>query len=89
MKNFDNIIARLEQVDSLVYAVETEMLKAEGVGEEFTRMQHLFYLLWEQVKQIAAEVDELSGHNLVCNAIEAVNHIAELKAEIERLKQSA
>lgn len=89
MTKLDNIAMRLEQIDSLAYAVETDMLKTEGVGEEFTRMQHLFYLLWEQVKQVAAEVDELNGHNLVCNAIEAVNNIAELKEEIERLKQNA
>ena len=91
MMNFDDILVKLEQVDSLMYSVEGAMIAAapEDGGAEVTRLHNLVYLLWDQLRQIAEDTKELNGHVKVCNAIYAVNKVDEMRATIERLKGNA
>ena len=74
MIGFENITTRIEQINSLAYALEGAMIEAAGHGE---------------LVQLAKDADELNGHIAVCNAVYAVNHVDELKAELAQLKQNA
>ena len=91
MKTFDDILVKMGQLDSLMYSVESAMIEAapEDGGEEVTRLHHLIYLLWDQLKQVTADTEELNGHVKVCNAVYAVNKVDEMRATIERLKRNA
>lgn len=88
MIDFCDVIAKLDQIDSLMYSVETAMLDAAPAkaDKKVMNLHNLIYLLWEQFSQVRSEVDELNGHIQVCNAVFAVNHVREKDAEIEALK---
>ena len=53
------------------------------------RLHNLIYLLWDQLKQVTADTEELNGHVKVCNAVYAVNKVDKMRATIERLKGNA
>ena len=92
MIGFENITTRIEQINSLAYALEGAMIEATGHSDsdrETKQMLNLFYLLQGELVQLAKEADELNGHITVCNAVFAVNHVEELKAELAQLKQNA
>lgn len=91
MKSFDDVIAKMKQIDSLMYSIETAMLDAAPAehDEKVMRLHNLIYLLWEQLSQAQADIDELNGHVAVCNAIYAANRVREMQEEIERLKRGA
>lgn len=91
MINFDSIAIKVSQVNSLAYAIEGAIAEAPGldVGDSKTKqMLNLFYVLQGELAQLGKDVEELSGHIAVCNAIYAVNRVNELQEEIERLKQN-
>ena len=91
MKTLEDIIMKMDQLDSLMYSIETAMLDAApaDAGEKVIRLHNLIYLLWEQFLQARADIDELNGHIEVCNAVYAVNRVREMQDEIERLKRGA
>ena len=91
MKTFDDILVKMGQLDSLMYSVESAMIEAapEDGGEEVIRLHNLIYLLWDQLKHVTADTEELNGHVKVCNAVYAVNKVDEMRATIERLKGNA
>ncbi len=92
MMNFEDITLKIEQINSIAYALEGAMIEAEGHGpddKEAKQMRNLFYALFDQLEQLQKDADELHGHITVCNAIFAVNHVNELKAELAQLKQNA
>lgn len=89
MKNLDEMIIKMEQIDSLMYAFEGAILNADetfGENNEKKQVHNLFYLLWEQLQQVQKDAEELNGHIGVCNAIYAVNRVEELKQELAELK---
>ena len=88
MKTFDDILLKLDQLDSFMYSIESAMIEAapEGGSEQVIRLHNLIYLLWDQLKQVAADTAELNGHVKVCNAVYAANKVDEMRATIERLK---
>lgn len=88
MKDFCDVIAKLDQIDSLMYSVETAMLDAAPAeaDKKVMNLHNLIYLLWEQFSQVRSEVDELNGHIQVCNAVFAVNRVQEKNDEIETLR---
>ncbi len=84
--NFEKITNRIEQINSLVHSLEGALIEADNGSEQMRRTSNLFYVLLEQIKNLKEEANELSEHIEVCNAIFAVNHVNELKKEIELLK---
>lgn len=68
MKTLEDIIMKMDQLDSLMYSIETAMLDAApaDAGEKVIRLHNLIYLLWEQFLQARADIDELNGHIEVC-----------------------
>lgn len=91
MKTLENIILKLEQMDSLMFSIEGAMIEAaeEDLSNETKRLHNLIYLLWEQLQQVSKDVGEVNGHIEVCNAIYAVNRVEELKQELAELKKEA
>ena len=88
MKTLDTLIIKMEQLNSLMHSIESTMLEADAEDIKATkRLHNLVYLLWDHLQQLAKDATEVNGHIKVCNAIFAVNHVDELKAEIERLKK--
>ena len=61
MKTLEDIIMKMDQLDSLMYSIETAMLDAApaDAGEKVIRLHNLIYLLWEQFLQARADIDEL------------------------------
>lgn len=51
MKTLEDIIMKMDQLDSLMYSIETAMLDAApaDAGEKVIRLHNLIYLLWEPV----------------------------------------
>ncbi len=91
MKDLENVRIRLNQVnDGLMYALETALInEQEGEYSSIKRTHDLFYIVWESLTQIEKDLDELSGHIKVCNAVYAVNHVNELKSELACLRGEA
>lgn len=91
MKSLENIIIKLEMMDSLMFSIEGAMIEAttEELSDETKRLHNLIYLLWEQLQQVTKDVGEVNGHIEVCNAIYAVNRVEELKRELVELKNEA
>lgn len=88
MTNLDNIVTRVQQINSLAYALEGAIIN-EASDNDTMHLQNLFYLLQRELIQLEKDADELAGHIAVCNAVYAVNRVGELKEEIERLKQNS
>lgn len=91
MKNFEDMIIKMEQIDSLLYAMESALLNdSENFDDNKAKKQvhNLFYLLWENFSKLQDDAEELNGHIGVCNAIFAVNRVNELKQEIADLKEN-
>lgn len=88
MKTLEDVIVRLDIMESLAYSVEGYIneMAAEGASATARRAQSLFCLLMEQISTAQEEANEVDGHIKVCNAVYAVNRVEELRAEIERLK---
>ena len=91
MKSLENIIIKLEMMDSLMFSIERAMIEAttEELSDETKRLHNLIYLLWEQLQQVTKDFGEVNGHIEVCNAIYAVNRVEELKRELVELKKEA
>lgn len=84
--SLQKIEIRSEHLKSLAYAFEGAMLDSEDSPEAHKRMQNLFYVLYEQIEMLDKEIKETNGHNIVCNAIFAVNHVEELKSKLALLE---
>jgi len=90
MKTLEDIILRLDQMDSLMFSIEDAMLAAaENGGNDTKKLHNLVYILWEQLQQVTKEATELNGHIEVCNAVYAVHRVEELKNELAELKKDA
>lgn len=91
MKSLENIIMRLETMDSLMFSIEGAMIEAaaEELSDKTKRLHNLIYLLWEQLQQVTKDAGEVNGHIEVCNAIYAMNRVEELKRELAELKKEA
>lgn len=89
MMNIDEMICKIDEIDTLSYSLESLLYEADvfNSGEKGKKVVHLFFVLQEQIENLANKAHELSGHIEVCNAVNAVNHVNELKAEIKRLKE--
>lgn len=89
MKNYENVCIKLNQVnDSLMYSLETALLDELETENGVKRARDLFYIVWDILNQIEADLDELNGHIAVCNAVYAVNYVNDLKAELESVKNT-
>lgn len=87
MKNLDDIIIKMEQIDSLLYAMEGALLEENEDDHKTKKQSHnLFYLLWENFSRLQNDTEELNDHISVCNAVFAVNRVEELKQELSDLK---
>ncbi len=92
MIDFDKIEVRAGQLESLAFALETAIIEMDDGrlnNPEGTRMQDLFYVLMEQIETLNKEITELHGHIAVCNAVYAVNHVNDLKSEINKPKSES
>lgn len=87
MNELEKITMRLEQINSLMYVFEGAMLEAfdevYGGINEINRVHNLFCILLEQLENLKSDIIGLQGHISVCDAIYALNHVDELKEEIE------
>lgn len=87
MKNLDDIIVKMEQIDSLLYTLEGALPEEnEDDPKTKSRLHNLFYLLLENFSRLQNDAEELNDHIGVCNAVFAVNRVEEPKQEIADLK---
>ncbi len=88
MKDFNDLYARLSNINGMMYAAEGAVINSADMrSNEGQSLSGLFYILWEQLKALESDIQEIEGHTNVCNAIFAVNQVENLKAEIELLKE--
>ncbi len=89
MNAIEIIEMKLGQIESLLYVFEDEMIQAfEGELKNKQRTHNLFCVLLDQFELLEKTVEEAKGHSRVCDAISAVNHVQELRDEIEALKSA-
>lgn len=87
MKDFNDLYVRLSNINGMMYATEGAIINsADMKNNEGQSLSGLFYILWEQLKALESDIQEIEGHTNVCNAIFAVNHVEELKEELACLK---
>ena len=84
--NLDKILIKAGQIKDVAYSIEGALIEADNGSEPLRRATNLFYVLLEQLNAMSEELDKLSEHISVCNAIFAVNRVDELKREIATLK---
>lgn len=62
MEQLTSVITKLDQIDSLMFAIEGTYLDAcVGSGEESARFCNLLYLLWEQIDQVREKLLTIRG----------------------------
>lgn len=87
MKNFNDLYARLDNINGMMYAAEGAVINSADIrSNEGQSLSGMFYILWEQLKALESDIQEIEGHTNVCNTIFAVNHVNELKEELAHLK---
>lgn len=89
MKNMDDIIIRLEMMETLAASMEDAIdaaITASEMSRETLKVQHLFYILLEQIHQAQEEADEVAGHIQVCNAILAADRVRAMQSELKELR---
>lgn len=87
MKNYDDLYARLDNINGVMYSAEGAIINSVDMStHEGKSLTGLFYTLWEQLKALEIDIQEIEGYTNVCNAIFAVNQVEELRAEIQQLK---
>jgi hypothetical protein len=57
-----------------------------GMSKEVLKVQHMFYILLEQINQAKKETDSAAGHIQVCNAILAADRVRAMRKELEELR---
>lgn len=75
----------LEKVDALMYSAE-EYLSLEVVTEERERADrggYLFYALWDAIRMVAEDLEQLSGDCLVVDAIYAANDVRRMAGTLK------
>ena len=85
MMDFETILCKLDKMDSLMYAIEGEMIAADEAGKDMKHLHNLVYILWEQMQQVTKGVEKLRGGPKDRNAIYPVSYVEELEKEIEEL----
>lgn len=85
MIDFENILCKLDQMDSLMYAIEGEMIAVDEAGSDMKHLHNLVYILWEQLQQVNKDVEKLRGGPKDRNAIYQVSYVEELEREIAEL----
>ena len=85
MIDFENILCKLDQMDSLMYAIEGEMIAVDEAGSDMKHLHNLVYILWEQLQQVNKDVEKLRGGPKDRNAIYQVSYVEELEREITEL----
>lgn len=74
-KNLSRAIDGVEKADAILFAIEKAYLDFEFVPEGMERANrgvNAFYALWDIVKDVASELDELAGDEEVVNVIKAI-----------------
>lgn len=77
-KHLDKAIFNIGKVDALMYSIEQLYLDFEVMPEEQERQNrgvYVFYALWDGIREVAEELDLLSGDCRVVDAIYAANDV--------------
>ncbi len=61
MKSSEDIILKLEQLDSLMYCIEGEAIAVDEAGGDMRHLHNLIYLLWDQLREVTKKVNELNA----------------------------
>ena len=75
-KHLDKAIFGIGKVDALMHSIEQLYLDFEVMPEEQERLNrgtYAFYVLWDEIREVADELDLLSGDCRVVDAIYAAN----------------
>lgn len=89
MKTLDDVVIRLEMMNTLAASMEDAIdaaITASDMSPEALKVQHLFYILLEQINQAKEEANEVAGHIQVCNAILAADRVRAMQRELEELR---
>lgn len=89
MKTLDDVVIRLEMMNTLAASMEDAIdaaITASDMSQEALKVQHLFYILLEQINQAKEEAGEVAGHVQVCNAILAADRVRAMQRELEELR---
>lgn len=87
MMEFEAILCKLDQMDSLLYAIETEMIAVDESGSDAKHLHNLIYLLWERLQQVNKDVEKLRGDTRQEMAVFPVSYVEELERELAELKK--
>ena len=72
----------IEKVDALMYAIENSYLDLEVPSHEAAKLDGLvsaFYALWDEISQVAADINDVIEEGKVVDAIYAVNDVRRAK----------
>ena len=89
MKTLDDVMIRMEMMNALATSMEDAIdaaITASDMSQEALKVQHLFYILLEQINQAKEEAEEVAGHIQVCNAIFATGRVRAMQKELQELR---
>lgn len=89
MKTLDDVMIRMEMMNALATSMEDAIdaaITASDMSQEALKVQHLFYILLEQINQAKEEAEEVAGHIQVCNAIFAAGRVRAMQKELQELR---
>lgn len=84
-KNLDKTLFDIEKVNAVMYAIEATYLTIEVVPEELEKADKAvcaFYALWDSIKQVQKDLENLAGDETVVDAIYAVNDVKRKKCSL-------
>ena len=89
MKTLDDVMILMEMMNALATSMEDAIdaaITASDMSQEALKVQHLFYILLEQINQAKEEAEEVAGHIQVCNAIFAAGRVRAMQKELQELR---
>lgn len=84
-KNLNKALFDVEKVNAVMHAIEATYLTIEVVPEELERADkavHAFYALWDCIKTVQNDIENLAGDETVVDAIYAVNDVKRKKCSL-------
>lgn len=77
-KNLSSAMEGIKKIDAMMYAFENCYLDLEVVPEErevANRGAYAFYALWDEVKMLHGQLENLIGDQKVVDVVYAVNNV--------------
>lgn len=76
-RNLERAVDDLRKVEALMYAYENTYLDVEPGEDDFElneNRQYAFYALWDAIRKVSEDLDQLSADTRIVDVVQAINN---------------